>query len=435
MIKFSIKNKILATALSIMILVSSVICYELTAFATNQDKVDEYKDKISEYEEKIDAAQDKINSLKGDISSVKEYIQELDKQVAMYQEQIDAYQSQIDAYQGRIDEYEAQNEALQKQIDELNDQIDEYNLQIEELNEVIDDKYDELKELIRTNFINGETSAIEVLLMSDDFSEYLTKVQFLSSLADYEKGLIDDINSDIDTINDTVNKINEEKTNIADIQKEIDEKIAEIDTLQSSVEENQAKVQANQDAIQEKVNENSNYLASLNNESAEYKQMIKEYEAEIARFDREIESLLQSNGSSGNGMLENSSGLICPVQYSGRYISSGFYRNSDGSYHGALDICVYGGSYGLKISAAESGRVITAAYHWSYGNYVVIDHGNGLSTLYAHCSSLAVGAGQSVSKGQTIGYIGSTGNSTGPHLHFEVRINGSRTNPLNYISV
>ena len=89
----------------------------------------------------------------------------------------------------------------------------------------------------------------------------------------------------------------------------------------------------------------------------------------------------------------------------------------------------------MKISAAESGKVITASYHWSYGNYIVIDHGNGLSTLYAHCSSLAVGAGQSVSKGQTIGYIGSTGNSTGPHLHFEVRVNGSRTNPLNYISV
>jgi murein DD-endopeptidase MepM/ murein hydrolase activator NlpD len=145
--------------------------------------------------------------------------------------------------------------------------------------------------------------------------------------------------------------------------------------------------------------------------------------------------LLQSNGSSGDGLLENSSGLICPIQYSGRYISSGYYRNSDGSYHGALDICVYGGTYGLNISAAESGTVITAAYHWSYGNYIVIDHGSGLSTLYAHCSSLAVSSGQTVSKGDTIGYVGSTGNSTGPHLHFEVRVNGSRTNPSNYISV
>lgn len=433
--KFSVKTKIIALTLSFIMLLSATVCYELTAFATNEDKVNEYKDKISEYEEKIDAAQEKIDALKGDINSVKEYIQELDKQVALYQEQIDVFQEEIDAYQGQIDEYEAQNDELQNQIEDLNDQIEEYNNQIDEMNELIDEKYDELKNLIRTNFINGESSAIEVLLMSDDFSEYLTKVQFLSSLADYEQGLIDNINGDIAEINKTVEKIDEEKTNIAKIQDEINKKIAEIDKLQSAVEENQAKVQVNQDAIQAKVNQNSNYLASLNNESSEYKQMIAKYEAEIARFDKEIESLLQSNGSSGDGMLENSSGLICPIQYSGRYISSGYYRNSDGSYHGALDICVYGGTYGLKISAAEGGKVITAAYHWSYGNYIVIDHGNGLSTLYAHCSSLAVGAGQNVSKGQTIGYVGSTGNSTGPHLHFEVRINGSRTNPLNYISV
>ena len=428
-------KKFIAAILTLTIIICSVVCYELTSFANNKDKVDEYKDKISEYEEKIDAAQDKIDSLKGDINSVKEYIQELDGQVAMYQKQIDAYQEQIDAYQVKIDEYEAQNQEYENQISDLNDEIDALNDEIDAKNELIEAKYDELKNLIRTNFINGEASAIEVLLCSDDFSEYLTRVQFLSSLANYEQGLINDINGDIDEINKTVKQIDEEKKAIAELQAKIDEKIAEIEEFQSAVEENQAKVEANQNIILEKVNSNSNYLSSLNNQSAEYKQMIAKYEAEIARFDREIESLLQSNGSSGDGTLSNSSGLICPLQYSGRYISSPFYRNSDGSYHGALDLCVYGGTYGLKISAAEGGKVVTAAYHWSYGNYIVIDHGNGLSTLYAHCSSLAVSSGQSVSKGQTIGYVGSTGNSTGPHLHFEVRVNGSRVNPSNYITV
>lgn len=406
-----------------------------TSFATNQDKINDYKDKIEEYQGKIDAAQDKIDSLKGDISSVKEYIQELDGQVAMYQAQIDAYQSQIDAYQSQIDEYEAQNAEYQNQINELNNTIDSLNNEIEDKNDEIDAQYDELKKIIRTNYINGESSAIEVLLCSDDFSEYLTKVQFLSSIAEYEKGLISNINADIAEINEKVKQIDTEKAAIVTLQNEIDTKIAEIETLKSAVVENQTLVEANQNEILKKVNENSNYLASLNNQSADYKDKIAEYEAEIERFDKEIESLLQSNGSSGDGMLDNSTGLICPIQYSGRYISSGFYRNSDGSYHGALDICVYGGTYGLKISAAEGGRVITAAYHWSYGNYVVIDHGNGLSTLYAHCSSLAVSAGQSVTKGQTIAYVGSTGNSSGPHLHFEVRVNGSRVNPSNYITV
>ncbi len=431
--KFSIKNRIFSLILSLSVLVSATTCYNLSASAN--EKVDEYKDKIAEYEEKINAAQDKIDSLKGNISEVKTYIEELDKQVAMYQDQIDAYNGQIGSYQSNIDDYEAQNEELEKQIDELNDQIDKCNDEIDAKNDEIDAKYEELKELIRTNYINGETSALEVLLCSDDFSDYLTKVQFVSSLADYENGLINGINDDIDAINDTKAQIDADKESIRKMQGQIDEKIAEIETLQNAVEENRAKVEANQNVIQEKVNQNSNYLASLNNESAEYKAMIKQYEAAIAQFDREIQSLLQSSGSSGNGTLVNSSGLICPLQYSGVYVSSPFYRNSDGSYHGALDLCVSGGSYGKNISAAESGTVITASYHWSYGNYVVVDHGNGLSTLYAHCSSLAVGAGQSVSKGQTIAYVGSTGNSTGPHLHFEVRINGSRVNPSGYIGM
>ncbi len=428
-------KRIFAFIISLSLFISAAVCYQLTSFATNEDKINDYKDKISEYQDKIDAAQDKIDSLKGDIGSVKEYIQELDGQVAMYQGQIDAYQSQIDAYQIRIDEYEAQNAEYQNQISDLNDNIDALNAEIGEKNDEIDAQYEELKKIIRSNYINGESSAIEVLLCSEDFSEYLTKVQFLSSIAEYEKGLISDINADIAQINEKVKQIDVEKASIVTLQSEIDKKIEDIKVLQSAVEENQTLVEANQNEILKKVNENSNYLSSLNNQSAEYKEMIAEYEAEIARFDREIESLLQSNGSSGDGMLENSTGLICPLQYSGRYISSPFYRNSDGSYHGALDICVYGGTYGLKISAAESGTVITASYHWSYGNYIVIDHGSGLSTLYAHCSSLAVGAGQSVSKGQTIGYVGSTGNSSGPHLHFEVRVNGSRVNPSNYITV
>lgn len=415
-------------------LFSIVTCYPSTAFAENS-KVDELKDKISAYEQKIDDAEAKINELKGDITKVQEYIQELDSQIAMYQDQIDAFNNQISEYESQIADYQEQNRAHQKQIDELNVKIDECNAQIDEMNANIDGKYEELKELIRANFINGETSAVEVLLCSDDFSEYLTKVQFVSSLADYEQELIDGINEEIENVNDVIEQIDRQKAEIVEIQKQIDEKIAAVEELQNEVEANKAKVKANQDTIQAKANESNAYLDQLNSESDEYKEQIEAYEAEIAKFDAQIEALIRANASSGSGTLANSSGLICPLQYSGRYISSGFYRNSDGSYHGALDICVSGGTYGLAISAAESGTVITASYHWSYGNYIIIDHGNGLSTLYAHCSSLAVGAGQSVTKGQTIGYVGATGNVSGPHLHFEVRVNGSRVNPASYISV
>lgn len=434
MSNFSNKKKIFSVLLSLILLISSVVCYQFSASAEDS-KIDEYKDKINEYEEKIDEAQDKIDSLKGDINEVKTYIQELDKQVAMYQQQIDAYQSQIDAYQSKIDVYEAEYKEYENQITVLNEKIDEYNAQIDEMNKKIDSKYDELKEIIRTNFINGESSALEVLLCSDDFSDYLTKAQFLSSVADYQQGLIDGINEEKEDVNKTIEKIDEEKINIFNLQAEIDKKIAEIEVMQSAVVENQDAVVANQNIILEKVNENSNYLSKLNSQSAGYSDKIEEYEKEIAEFEQQIEDLIKSEASTGSGTLSESSGLICPLQYSGAYVSSGFYRNSDGSYHGALDLCVSGGTYGKTVSSAEAGTVITAAYHWSYGNYIVVDHGNGLSTLYAHLSSISVSAGNSVSKGDTLGKAGSTGNSTGPHLHFEVRVNGSRVNPANYISV
>lgn len=431
MIKKRNFTKISSCFLALVVLFVSALC-PMSAGA--ESKVDELKDKIAQYEEKIDGAQEKLDALKGDISKVQAYIEQLDAQIAMYQEQIDAYNFQIDEYQKQIDDYEAQNDELRGQISLLNDRIDDYNGQIDNLNTQIDGKYSELKDFIRSTYMTGESSALEVLLCSDDFSDYLTRVQFMSSIADYEQGLIDSINSDIAAIDAAVNEINKKKGEITAIQDQINAKIESIKALQASIEANKQKVVANQKTIEAKVYENSNYLASLNDESAEYKRQIAQYEKEIKQFDAQIEALIRRQASSGTGTLANSSGLICPLQYPGVYVTSGYYRHS-GGYHGALDLSVSGGCYGKAISAAEAGVVVTAAYHWSYGNYIIIDHGNGLSTLYAHCSSLAAKAGQSASKGQTIAYVGSTGNATGPHLHFEVRVNGKRVNPAGYIKV
>lgn len=120
-----------------------------------------------------------------------------------------------------------------------------------------------------------------------------------------------------------------------------------------------------------------------------------------------------------------------PLPVGQGYISC-YFGESDpaGSPHYAVDIAI---AYGTPIYASNDGTVLKAESHSSYGYYVLIDHGEGRSTLYAHCSSLAAVAGQTVSKGQVIGYVGSTGFSTGNHLHFEFRINGNRTNPLNYV--
>ena len=127
--------------------------------------------------------------------------------------------------------------------------------------------------------------------------------------------------------------------------------------------------------------------------------------------------------------------MIWPMP-SSAYITSGFgYRSEvmagSGTFHNGIDIAV---NAGAPIIAAKAGRVIAAGYHYSMGNHVIIDHGNGVYTIYMHSSKLLVSVGQEVSKGQTIALVGSTGMSTGPHLHFSVKLNGQYVNPLNYVS-
>lgn len=127
------------------------------------------------------------------------------------------------------------------------------------------------------------------------------------------------------------------------------------------------------------------------------------------------------------------SGMICPLPRGSYAITSKYGEKRGGSYHYALDLGTYGG-VSQPIYAVKAGVVKTATYNNSYGYYVIIDHGGGVETLYAHARTLTVSAGQTVSQGQTIAYVGSTGNSTGPHLHIEVRVNGAKKNPNNYIN-
>ena len=132
--------------------------------------------------------------------------------------------------------------------------------------------------------------------------------------------------------------------------------------------------------------------------------------------------------AAGSGVWPAPDSHTITSNYGGRsYPLDGSYN-----YHLGTDI---GASYGTPVVAYQGGTVLIASYHWSYGNYVVVDHGNGLSTLYAHMSALTVSAGQTVTAGQQVGQVGSTGSSTGPHLHFEVRINGSNVDPAPYLGI
>lgn len=377
------------------------------AIAASLTELQQEQAKLEQEQEENDA---KLASLKEDQSKQQEYKDALDAQMQNLQSQIDG---------------------LNTQINSLDASIEEKNTAIAEKQKNIDEDVETLKERLCAIYMMGDASTLEILLQSESVIDMAQKVELLNIITEHDTKLIAQLTADMESIADEKAEIESEKEQVAAARTELESKGSELASVQAEAErvleelnQSVASVQAESDRIAEEKAQ----------ASAEIDQWWKDYYAQLAAQENQ-----QNNGSSGSS--GGSSGSIG----SGGYVSTGnftwpvpgFTNISCGysSGHKAIDISGGGRTiYGTPIVAADSGKVVTATYHYSYGNYVMIDHGGGYSTLYAHASSLAVSAGQTVTKGQTIAYVGSTGNSTGPHLHFEVRVNGNRQNPFNWFS-
>ena len=374
------------------------------AIAASLTELQQEQAKLEQEQEENDA---KLASLKADQSKQQEYKDALDAQMQNLQSQIDG---------------------LNTQINGLDASIEEKNTAIAEKQKNIDEDVETLKERLCAIYMMGDASTLEILLQSESVIDMAQKVELLNIITEHDTKLIAQLTADMESIADEKAEIESEKEQVSAARTELESKGSELAEVQAEAErvleelnQSVASVQAESDRIAEEKAQ----------ASAEIDQWWKDYYAQLAAQNN------SSSGSSGG----SSSGSIG----SGGYVSTGnftwpvpgFTNISCGysSGHKAIDISGGGRTiYGTPIVAADSGKVVTATYHYSYGNYVMIDHGGGYSTLYAHASSLAVSAGQTVTKGQTIAYVGSTGNSTGPHLHFEVRVNGNRQNPFNWFS-
>lgn len=256
----------------------------------------------------------------------------------------------------------------------------------------------------RASYEAGEVSYLEVFLSSSSLSDMLTKIDLMTEVAEYDKSLINDVKNSYIQIEALYKEI-EEKTN---------QQQAAVDEVAAVAAEQQRKV----DAL-------DNLVASLNSQSSSLQTESAMLEERQAELDKEIAKLASSNATYYGDEL------CWPVPASG-YISSGFgYRTFDHSFHNAIDIAA---PYGSAIVAVADGKVISAKWVTTGGGMqIVIDHGSGLVTYYNHLSGFACSAGQQVSKGQTIGYVGSTGNSTGNHLDFKIYYKGSYYNPELYV--
>ena len=321
----------------------------------------------------------------------------LGDQVNSLEQQINSKQSDIDELEASISEAQAKLETLEVELAAAEEKV---NTQNENLNA-----------RLRNMYKNGSVGFIDVLMDSGSFSEFLNNLSLVEKVYTSDQDVLEELQKAYD---------------------EIDAKKKEIETLQAELSESKATMEEQKSSLEADKASVEKKKSEIAADSAETQRELDKLEADA----QALTSSIRNSGSSSNSSKYNGGIMAWPVP-SCHTISSGYggrIHPTTGKYkfHGGLDIP---GSYGSAIVAANSGKVIWAGNRGdSYGNYVIIDHGGGVSTLYGHSSKVLVSSGQSVSRGQRIANVGSTGRSTGPHCHFEVRINGSRVNPNPYVN-
>lgn len=280
---------------------------------------------------------------------------------------------------------------------------------------------------VRDIYINGRLSYLDVVIGSKDFSDFANRLEVLKRIIDSDITLINEIKKERADIEAHKQKLEADRAKLVELEKSALAKQAEIE--QKKAERNVVLQKAQNDratAMQA--------IEELNASSAQVSAMLKERQAARAEAAAAAAAAAQSSGGQGasDNWVQGTGQLGWPV--SGEITSPYGYRVhpiwGTTIYHSGIDIGV---DEGTPVHAADGGVVVWSGWMGGYGYAVVIDHGNGLSTLYGHNSELAVDEGQSVAKGQVISYAGSTGNSTGPHVHFEVRVNGDPVDPMGYL--
>ena len=354
---------------------------------------------------------------------------------------------------------DAQNEVMRQEIILIDEQIAIHQdiiaakeVELAEARREEKEQYDRYRKRVRAMEESGELNYVSILFNASSFTDLLSKVDFIAEIMDYDNNLEKELIA--------------ARENVEQIKAEYEAALAEYEGAKIELEEKKAELEAEIQAAYEMIATLDADIARFAqedavNEAAEY-QVQKEIDDMIAELKRQEEAARQAalaaqaaaraaaQSAGGSGGTYTSSGVTSsvgytgtPVNATGQYIwptpasytiTSPFgYRIhpifKTQKYHSGIDI---GAPSGSQILAADSGTVTIAQYSSSYGNYVVINHGNGNTTLYAHQSSMAVSVGESVSQGQVIGYVGSTGWSTGPHLHYEVTQNGERVNPSSF---
>lgn len=382
------------------------------------------------------------SELNNRLAEIKDQKAEVQKQLEAYEQDKEDYAGRIGTLNNKINLTEQEISATEDAISVLDDSITETKQKLKQAEKELKEKEDLFETRIRVMYENGETSYLDVLLNSDNFGDMLDNLEIVSQIMDYDKGVVAEYTS----IRNSIQQMEESlvadrkqkqqyKSSLETEKRGLEDDKAELSQLMAQVENNIAVKEKLNDQLIAEMNQINDEIAELSRKEAEAARAAAAAAA-AAKKKSSSSSSSSSSQSSSSYSSGGSGSLIWPCP-SYTYISSEFggrvspITGEWQSGHKGLDIA---SGKGNPVIAAASGTVVKSYLSSSYGNYIVVSHGGGLMTAYAHLTRRMVSAGDSVAAGQQIGTVGSTGNSTGNHLHFEVYQNGTAVNPRNYVS-
>lgn len=439
------------------VIVTIVFSTNIIAFAESTSAL---KDKIEQNQSEIDSLADEKDKVNNEINSQTNELQDVLNKIEEKSKELNAAKEEVQSYEVKINE-------VQYEIDRINNEIINSQNEIESREKLIVEKQEEAvkiksnidKRLIGYYKIDVVTNYIYLILKSEDILSLFNNIQNIYRLINFDKTLITEAKRIEAELENEKNEIAKQLESIEENKKGVIAKQNELKEAQKEYIAKQEYHESKMNELQAMESEKSGLLASLSDKEKELEEQIGDlvsYNQELqAELDNIFASINSSNNSGGGTAapetpqnpenpespeIDNSQSVGDPSTESFLRPGSGPITDPYGprinpvtgepGFHTGTD---FGDPYGAPVAASKSGVVVYSGWINGYGNTVILDHGNGIQTLYGHNSENLVSVGQSVYRGQTIALVGSTGMSTGPHIHWEIRINGQHVNPMDYL--
>lgn len=397
-------RKVLSGILSLAVVFAFLSAFQtqpLTLYASTDSQIADCRQQVRDIDKQL-------NSLSNQLNNIKQSQNQTVQEKTLLENDLQLTNEKLVALNSVLSELETELAAKKAQLDQTQANLDK--------------SIEQFRKRARASYEAGQVSYLSIFLTATSMEDMLVKYDLMTDVAEYDKNLINDVKNQYNTIKELYDEINAKTQEqaaaveaVASTQRAQQDKMARYNNLISSYDAQSASIQKQSESLHAK-------------QDAIDLQLTKLY---LQKAAEEAAKRQQNNNNSTYVPNYNGSGLCWPVPASGN-ITSGFgYRTYDGSYHKAIDI---GAPMGTPVVAAADGVAFIVGWSvYGGGNQIQISHGSGIVTHYNHLSGYAVSKDAIVKKGQVIGYVGSTGNSSGPHLDFKVVVNGVYQNPLNYV--